>query len=168
MRQARLTQAAAYEICGWKYPDDYAWNTVAQGSENRYYLEHEKMRHKDYYALYDEYGLAGYYAINARIRKGYGALRLTLRPGMDNEAMAIQYVIGQIRRDFPDCVYLNVSAYSDQPYAISIYQSLGFVNKGPVVANAHDMSSYEQEGFDVDDSGKPIQPVELIVLSLKL
>ncbi len=168
MRHARLTQAEACEICSWSYPVDYSWNTVAQGSENRYYLEHEKMRHKDYYALYDEYGLAGYYAINARIRKGYAALRLTLRPDMDNEVTAIQYVIDQTRRDFPDCVYLNVSAYSDQPHAIATYQLLGFENKGPVVASAHDMSSYEQEGFDVDDSGKPIKPVELIVLSLKL
>lgn len=166
----RLEQASAQTIANWKYPDDYQWTTLGHGSENEYYLLNEGLRGDNYYQITGDGHLKGFFSINNSIRKEYGALQLVIRPEYCNEKYEEELIndITDFIRQIRDCEYVNVIAYSTQPHAVEVYEKCGFENKGELSGQGHEMSSYEQEGFDVDENGQMIQEIKLIVLSKKI
>ena len=171
LRIEKLTQESAEEISGWKYPDHYQWTLLGEGSENELYLLSEKHRKDRYHQIFDDSSLIGYYSLNDAIRKEYGALQLLIRPDhceYEMEKAILDAVLNDILANKPEVRFVNAICHDDQKEAMRICEECGFENKGPVVSMGHDMSSYEQDGFDRKEDGTVKKETELYILSKKI
>lgn len=165
----KLTQKNAEKIAGWNFPKDYAWTTLGKGTENEYFLLRESYR-KDSYFQVTKDELMGYFSVNNRIRKEAGALQVVINPEADYEEEKQFLIVMEkfIKEKYPSIETINVMAYSTQTKAIEIYEGLGYENHGVLSSFGHDMSSYEQDGFNTDEKGNYIQEIQLVVLSKKI
>ena len=163
-----LEQKDAEMIVSWDYPEDYMFADISKGSENRYYLLNEKLRGDRYYAIDSDNELIGYFSLNNIIRKEYGALQLLIKDDKEEKECEkiTDLVCKYIKDRYPSCEFINVSTYSNLDRAIKFYERCGFENKGPVSAQGHDMSAYEQEGFDPDNAVD--SNICLVILSRKI
>jgi len=167
---SKLTQQNAEKIASWPFPRDYQWTVLGKGSENEYFLLREKYRRDYYFQIEAEAQLLGYFAVNNRIRKEAAALQIVIDPQADREQEKdiIEEVAEFVRKHYPEVISLNVLAYSYQNEAIVIFEELGFENHGVLSSFGHDMSSYEEEGFNVNEKGEVTQDISLIVLDRKI
>ena len=165
-----IRQEDCNQIVSWHYPEDYQWTTLGKGSENEIYLLSEKYREDHYYAICDQDELIGYFSLNDKIRKEYGALQLVIRPDLcvENKEIEILKVLEKkVLESYGDCHFLNAVCYDYQKHAIAVYEHCGYKNNGLVSAQGHDMQVYEQEGFDAEGSGLKKQ-IGLYILSKKI
>lgn len=166
----KLTQENAEKIASWTFPKDYAWTTLGKGSENEYFLLRENYRKDSYFQVISGGVLLGYFSVNNRIRKEIGALQVVMDPSL-NKGEEKEFLITMeafIKEKYPNLDSINVMAYSTQEKAIELYEQLGYVNHGILSSFGHDMSAYEQDGFNTDEKGNYVQEIQLIVLSRKL
>ena len=163
---SKLTQENAEKIAAWPFSKDYQWTVLGKGSENEYYLLRENYRKDYYFQIEDDNKFLGYFAINNRIRKEAAALQIVIDPEADEkqEKDFVNAVADFVKENYPDVISINVMAYSYQTKAIKVFEELGFENHGVLSSFGHDMSSYEEDGFNVNEKGEPTQEISLIVL----
>ena len=166
----KLTQENAERIAGWNFPKDYAWTTLGKGSENEYFLLRENYRKDSYFQVIKEGALMGYFSVNDRIRKEAGALQVVIDPKAEttDEKTFLSEMESYIKANYPVIESINVMAYSTQTKAIDLYEQQGYENHGVLSSFGHDMSSYEQDGFNTDEKGNYIPEIQLVVLSKKM
>ncbi|GEM_PF-1778653 len=151
----KLKQSEAEQIASFGCDTDNPWTDISQGSEARYYLLHEQYYKASYFAIYEGNKLIGYFSVNDRIRKDYGALQLYILKtyrDRDTQIRILETICEKTKELFPECHYLNGIAWSDHPEAQEIYEDCGFEKQAPIKSSGHDMASYEQEGFSMDES----------------
>ncbi len=165
----KLIQENAERIANWNFPRDYIWTTLGKGTENEYFLLRENYRKDSYFQVISGRVLMGYFSVNNRIRKEVGALQVVMDPYLNKEEEKGFLIAMEefIKEHYPDLEGINVMAYSTQKKAIELYEQLGYVNHGVLSSFGHDMSSYEQDGFNTDEKGNYVQEIQLIVLSKK-
>ena len=164
-----LQQSEAEQIASFSLSEEGLFTDISKGSENRYYLLKEEYRGDRYHVIYDDDNLIGYFSLNDRIRKGYGALQLWIRDVLSREEQVdlIEKICVFIEGRYPCVSYVNTIAYSDRPYAKEVYLAAGFEDEGVLNGMGHDMESYEQDGFDVDEKGNKAQ-ISLSICSKKI
>ncbi|MBQ9327912.1 MAG: hypothetical protein IJ225_05195 [Solobacterium sp.] len=162
----KLTQIHAEEIAGWNFPADYQWTTLGKGSETEYYLLRDVYRQDSYFEIHEGETLLGYFSVNNKIRSEAAGLQFVIQPGSsaETEREVLHAIEDFVKELLPEAATLNVMCYSTQTHAIEIYESLGYTNHGPLVSYGHDMASYEQDGFNLDQSGNYVPEIQLIIL----
>lgn len=160
-----LTQNHAEEIASWDFPSDYQWTLLGHGSENEYYLLREHLRGKRYFQLMEDDKLLGYFSVNNVLNPSLAAMQIVLLPSLaeDAETALLQEIFAWVSSHYPDVQMIRLLALSTQLKAQKIYASLGCHTDGPLASYGHDMSAYEQEGFTVDENGRPVPEIQLYI-----